>query len=156
MTFKVFQNDVCLTCLIGQNINQYTRDSSDVIQQQTGNVHVVLDSSDSQFSRADIERQKDLNKLVSITEEEILEQGGKQRGERVHEAYHLDRSPVSPAVAESYESLVKQEFQQKGYRIAEDSSIFTKKRERNVMCVGRSSDSNDTWKQRGYHMCHNY
>lgn len=141
-------------CLIGQNINQYTRDSSDVIQQQTGNI--VLDSSHSQFSRADIDRQKDLNKLLSISEEEILEQGGKQRGERVqHEPYHIDGSPVSH-VTESYESLAEQEFQQKGYRTAEDSLIFTKKRERDVMCVARSSDSNDTWKQRGYRMCHNY
>ena len=137
-------------CLIGQNTNQYMRDSSHVIQQQTGNL--VLDSSDSQFSRADIDRQKDLNKLSSITEERRVVQEVRQKDDKT---YHTNRRPVG-LVTESYETLVEQDFQQIGSGTAEDSSIFLEKRERGAMHITHGSDNNDMWKQKGYRMCHDY
>lgn len=144
-----------LECVLGQNVNQCTKDSPDVIQQQTGNI--VLNSSHRQLPRTETDREEHLeDKILIITEEGRVVQEVKQKGERVqHKAYHTDSSPVG-LVTESYESSTEQELEQIGYGTAEDSSIFSGKRERDDMHVTWGNNSTDTWKQRGYRMYHDY
>lgn len=57
----------------------------------------------------------------------------KEKGESVQpKAYHIDKSPVGPS-KESYNSLTGQNPQNIGRGIAEDSSVFMKKRERDTI-----------------------
>lgn len=136
-------------CVVGQNSNQYTRDSSDVV-----------DSSHSQLPRTEIDRQQCSNKLLSIPEEGGVGQEVKQKGERVQPKTY--RSPVG-VLTESYKSLREQELEQTGHGTVEDGFFFTEKRKRDEMLVICGNDSNDTgkaafafyvWKWRGSCMCH--
>ena len=129
-------------CVVGQNSNQYTGDSPDVIQQQTGNV--VLDSSHSQLPRTEIDRQKCSNKLLSIPEEGRVGQEVKQKGERVQPKTY--RSPVG-VLTESYKSLREEELEQTGHGTVEDGFFFTEKRKRDEMLITCGNDSNDTDKK---------
>ena len=55
------------------------------------------------------------------------------------EAYNIKKSPVSP-LKESYESLTGQNLQQIGHGIADDSSVYMKKRERDMMHINTGNE----------------
>lgn len=142
-----------LTCVVGVNPDQCVRDSTDILQQQTGD---LVDSSHSQLSRTEIDREKHSDEILSITEEGRVEQEVKEKSERVQpKAYHIDRSPVG-LLKESYESLTGQKLQQIGHGIAEDISIFNTKKERDKMCATCGNETEKaafafyTCKHRGY------
>jgi len=118
-----------LTCVVGVSPDQCERDSADILQ-HTG---ILVDSSHSQLSRTDVDREKHSDEILNITEEGRVEQEVKEKGESVLlKAYHIDKSPIGP-LKESYDSLTGQDPQNIGHGIAEDSSVFKKKRERDTI-----------------------
>ena len=149
-------------------MNQYTRDSPDVLQQQTGNI--IHNSLQSQLPRTEIdrERQQYSDEVLSINEEGrfvddklIQPKVKKNYFEGVQpKAYHINRSREC-LVTERYESMTEQELQQIGNRTAEDSTVFVDKREQMRVSHDKNSYDTDkaavafyTWKQRSYSMCH--
>ena len=76
---------------------------------------------------------------MSITENRV-DQEVNEKGDRVQlETYHINKSPEGP-LKESYESLTGQNLQQIGHGITEDSSVYTKKRERDMMHINTGNE----------------
>ena len=141
-------------------MNQYTRDSPDVLQQQTGKI--ILDNSHSQLRRTEIDRERQYAEEGRYVEDKLIQPKVKKNYfEGVQpKAYHINRSREC-LVTERYESMTEQELQQIGNRTAEDCSVFVDKREQ--MRVSHDKNRNDTdkaavafykWKQKSYSMCH--
>lgn len=132
-----------ITCVVGVSPDQRDRDSVDILHvQHSGN---LVYSSHSQLSRTDVDREKHSDEILSITEEGIVEQEVKENSERLQpKAYHIDKSPVGP-LKESYTSLTGQTPQNipVGHGIAEDSSVYKEKGERDIMHInhGIAEDS---------------
>lgn len=132
---------VIWTCVVGVSPDQHNRDTVDILQHSG---HLVY-SSHSQLSRTDVDREKHSDEILSITEEGIVEQEVKENSERLQpKAYHIDKSPVGP-LKESYTSLTGQTPQNipVGHGIAEDSSVYKEKGERDIMHInhGIAEDS---------------
>ena len=127
-----------LTCVIGVSPDQHDRDSVDTLQ-QTGN---LIYSSHSQLSSTDVDREKH-DEIVSTTEEGRVEQEVMEKGERLQpKAYHIDERPVGPLKG-SYMSLTGQSPQNipVGHGIAENSSVYKKKRERDTMHISHGNET---------------
>ena len=138
-----------LTCVVGVSQDQQDRDSVDILHVQHSDNLVY--SSRSQLSRTDVDREKHSDEILSITEEGRVEQEVKENGERLQlKAYHINKSPAG-SLKESHRSLTEQNLQNiaVGHGIAEDSSIYKKKGERDIMHInhGIVEDSSDNKKE---------
>ena len=129
-----------LTCVVGVSPDHCERDSADILR-RPGN---LVNSSHSQLSSTDVDREKHSDEILSITEEGRVEQKVKGKGERVQpKAYHDNKSPAGP-LKESYESLTKQNSQKVGPGIAEDSFVYKKKKERDTLYINHGNETEDS------------
>jgi len=125
-------------CVVGISPDQHERDSTYILQDQTGN---LVNSSHSQLSRTDIDREKHSDVVLSITKEGRVDQEVKEKDDTVQpKACYIYNRPVGP-LKESYESLTGQNLLQIGHGIVEDSSVYMKKREKEMMHINKGNET---------------
>lgn len=116
-------------CVVGISPDQHEGDSTYIVQDQTGN---LVNSSHSQLSRTDIDREKHSDVVLSITKEGRVDQEVKEKD------CYIYKRPVGP-LKESYEPLTGQNSLQLGHEMVEDSSVYMKKRERDIMHINKGN-----------------
>ena len=125
-------------CVVGISPDQHERDSTYTLQHQTGN---LVNSSHSQLSRTDIDREKHSDVVLSITKEGRVNHEVKEKDDTVQpKACYIYKRPVGP-LKESYEALTGQNLLQIGHGIVEDSSVYMKKRERDMMHINKGNET---------------
>lgn len=116
-------------CVVGISPDQHEGDSTYIVQDQTGN---LVNSSHSQLSRTDIDREKHSDVVLSITKEGRVDQEVKEKD------CYIYKRQVGP-LKESYEPLTGQNSLQLGHEMVEDSSVYMKKRERDIMHINKGN-----------------